>query len=96
MGKNTNLNPVCKTDRVKNHVYTSFPEHKKISLTAMPFMGFRVKYPCRSGKANPLCLLPVKLTVKLVVDKFLCVVSCCIINRCLPFMPQQGLVLDSL
>ena len=40
MGKNTNLNPACKTSGVKNHVYTSFPEHKKISLTAMPYRGF--------------------------------------------------------
>ena len=49
MGRNTNLNPACKTSGVKNHVYTSFPEHKKISLTAMPLRGQGVffYYFCR-------------------------------------------------
>ena len=39
MGEITNLNPACKTGGVKNHVYTSFFEDKKISLTAMPVWG---------------------------------------------------------
>ena len=39
MGEITNLNPACKTGGVKNYVYTSFFEDKKISLTAMRFGG---------------------------------------------------------
>lgn len=39
MGEITNLNPACKTGGVKNYVYTSFFEDKKISLTAMPLSG---------------------------------------------------------
>jgi len=36
MGEITKLNPVCQTDRVKNHVIYSLSKYKIFSLTAMP------------------------------------------------------------